>query len=198
MLADSVKFRFLLKQVILFYLCRKQEKMEFYQLIEGRETIRIYDVERKIPDEVLNNILNAGRLAPSASNRQPWTFVLVSSDEKLSEIKATYQRDWFQKVPYIVVVVGDKSKSWVRPKDGYNSIETDLAIAMDHIILAAENEGVGACWVIAFDYEMLSRAIGLNDNEVVFCMAAMGYPPKGFQKNGNKKRKPLDEVVRKI
>ncbi|RLD89343.1 MAG: nitroreductase [Bacteroidetes bacterium] len=172
--------------------------MEFYQLIEGRETIRVYDTDRKIPDEVLNNILNAGRLAPSASNRQPWTFVLVASKEKLSAVKATYQREWFQKAPYIVVVVGDKTKSWVRPKDGYNSIETDLAIAMDHIILAAENEGVGACWVIAFDYEMLADAIGLKKNEVIYSMAAMGYPPEGFQKKGNKKRRLLEEVVRKI
>ncbi len=172
--------------------------MEFYQLIEGRETIRVYDTDKKIPDEVLNNILNAGRLAPSASNRQPWTFVLVASKEKLSAVKATYQREWFQKAPYIVVVVGDKTKSWVRPKDGYNSIETDLAIAMDHIILAAENEGVGACWVIAFDYEMLSKAIGLSESEVVFCMAAMGYPPENFKKQRNKKRKSIEEVVKII
>ena len=172
--------------------------MEFYTLIENRETIRVYDSEKEIPREVLNRILNAGRLAPSASNRQPWTFVLVASQSKLEQVRATYQREWFQKAPYIIAVVGDKTKSWVRPKDGYNSIETDLAIAMDHIILAAENEGVGACWVIAFDYEMLAKAIGLKENEVIYSMAAMGYPPVGFQKKGNKKRKPLQEVVRKI
>ncbi len=172
--------------------------MDFYKLIEQRETIRKFNPSKKISDEVLNRILNAGRLAPSASNRQPWTFVLVTTHKKLSQVKASYGREWFQKTPYILVVVGDKTKSWIRPKDGYNSIETDLAIAMDHMILAAENEGVGACWVIAFDYELLAKAIGLKQHEVVYCMAALGYPPDGFKKQDNKKRKPFEEVVRRI
>jgi len=172
--------------------------MDFYELIENRETIRSYDSKKIIGNDVLNRILSAGRLAPSASNRQPWTFVLVSSEDKLTEVKATYQRAWFQKATQVIAVVGDKTKSWVRPADGYNSIETDLAIAMDHIILAAENEGVAACWIIAFDYEKLSKALNLKKHEVVYCIAAIGYPPDGFQKTGNKKRKPLEEVVKVI
>jgi len=172
--------------------------MEFYNLIKQRESVRNYDPQKSIPDEVLNRILNAGRLAPSASNKQPWTFVLVSSDEKLKAVKACYQRSWFHDAPRILVVVGDKSKSWVRPYDGYNSIETDLAIAMDHMILSAENEGVGTCWIIAFDYEKLAKAIGLKKEEVIYCMTPLGYPREGYQKRGNKIRKPLEEVVKKI
>jgi len=172
--------------------------MEYYDLIRTRESIRNYDPERKVPEEVLNRILEAGRLAPSASNRQPWTFVLVSSAEKLKEISDSYHREWFQNFPHVLVVVGDKTKSWVRPSDGYNSIETDLAIAMDHMVLAATNEGVATCWVIAFDYAKLARAIGLKENEVVYCLTPLGYPKAGFRKKGNKIRKPLTEVVRKI
>jgi len=172
--------------------------MDFYEVIKSRETIRSYDPGKEIPNDVLNRILNAGILAPSASNRQPWTFVLVSSEDKLSEVKATYQREWFQKATRVIAVVGDKTKSWVRPSDGYNSIETDLAIAMDHMILAAENEGVAACWIIAFDYEKLSKALGLKEHEVVYSIAALGYPPDGFKKTGNKKRKLLEEVVKRI
>ncbi len=170
--------------------------MEFYKLIQTRETIRSYDPDRKVDKEVLNRILEAGRLAPSASNRQPWTFLLVSSDNKLKEVKASYPREWFLKVPHILVVVGDKTKSWVRPADGYNFIETDLTITMDHMMLAAENEGVATCWIAAFDYEKLARAIELKENEVIYCIASMGYPPEGFHKHGNKKRKPLEEIVR--
>jgi len=172
--------------------------MEFYKLISQRETLRNFDSKKKIQEDVLTRILNAGRLAPSASNRQPWTFVLVSSDEKLAEVKASYQREWFHDASYILVVIGDKSKSWVRAYDKYNSIETDLAIAMDHMILAAENEGVGACWIIAFDYEKLSKAIGLKENEVIYCMTPLGYPREGYQKHGNKIRKPLEEVIKRI
>jgi nitroreductase len=172
--------------------------MEYYDLIRSRESIRNYDRDRKVPEKVLHRILEAGRLAPSASNRQPWTFVLVSSDDKLKEVKASYGRAWFQDAPHVLAVVGDKTQSWVRPKDGYNSIETDLAIAMDHMILAAENEGVATCWIIAFDYEKLAQAVGLKESEVVYCMTPLGYPRAGFRKKGNKIRKPLSEVIRKL
>jgi nitroreductase len=170
--------------------------MEYYRLIQNRETVRSYDADKKISKEVLTRILEAGRLAPSAANRQPWTFILVSSDEKLNEVKKSYQREWFQKVPHVLIVTGNKTKSWVRPYDGYNSLETDLAIAMDHMLLAAENEGVAACWIIAFDYDKLSAAIGLKEDETVYCIASLGYPPQGFTKHGNKKRKPFEEVVK--
>ena len=172
--------------------------MEYYDLIRTRESIRNYDPEQKVPEEVLNRILEAGRLAPSASNRQPWTFVLVSSDEKLREVKESYSRSWFHDAPHVLAVVGDKTQSWVRPYDGYNSIETDLAIAMDHIILAAENEGIGTCWIIAFDYDKLASALGLSEKEVVYCITPLGYPKAGFRKKGNKIRKPLAEIVRRL
>jgi len=172
--------------------------MDFYKLIENRESIRDYDFKRKISEEVLNRVLNAGRLAPSASNRQPWKFILVSSRDKLAEIGECYPREWFKQAPHILVVVGDKSNSWVRVKDGYNSIEVDLTIAMGHMILAAENEGVGTCWIIAYDYDILAKAIGLKENEVIFCITPLGYQNDGFKKKSNKIRKSLEEVVRRI
>lgn len=172
--------------------------MDFYQLIEERESVRSYDSKRPVPQEVLERILNAGRIAPSASNRQPWTFMVVSSEKMLKKVRPCYQRDWFQKAPHILVIVGDKSKAWVRQKDGLNSIETDLTIAMDHIILAAENEKVGACWILAYDYEILSNAIGLQENEIIFSITPLGYPEAGYEKGRHKIRKPLDEVVRYI
>ena len=167
-------------------------------MIRSRESIRNYDPERKVPEEVLSRILEAGRLAPSAGNRQPWTFILVSSDAKLREVKESYSRAWFHDAPHVLAVVGDKTKSWVRPYDGYNSIETDLAIAMDHMILAAENEGAGTCWIIAFDYDKLAVALGLSENEVVYCITPLGYPKAGFRKKENKTRKPFGEIVKRI
>ena len=172
--------------------------MEFYKLIKNRESIRDYDPDKPVNESVLNRILEAGRLAPSAANRQPLTFVVVSSKEKLEEVRECYHREWFKQAPQILVIVGDKSKSWVRSYDDYNSIETDLAIAMDHMILAAENEGVGTCWIIAYNYQKLAKAISLKDNEVIYCITPLGYPHDGFQKKGNKVRKPLEEVVRFI
>ena len=172
--------------------------MDFYDLIRTRESVRDYDSKRKIDDSVLYRILNAGRLAPSASNRQPWTFLLVSSEEKLEKVRACYQKSWFQQAPHILIIIGDKTKSWVRSYDGYNSIETDLAIAMDHIILAAEYENVGTCWIEAYDYKILSDAVCLKENEVIFSITPLGYQNKGYQKQCNKERKPLEEIIKII
>jgi len=172
--------------------------MDFYKLIENRESIRDYDSNKKIPDEVLNRILNAGRIAPSASNRQPWTFILVSSEGKLAEVRDCYHREWFKQAPYVLVTIGNKSQSWVRSYDGYNSIETDLTIAMDHMILAAESEGVGTCWIIAYDYDILAKAIGLKEDEAIYCITPLGYQNEGFKKKKKKIRKSLDEIVIRI
>ncbi len=172
--------------------------MEFYELIKTRESIRNYDSDKSIPDDVLDRILEAGRIAPSASNCQPWTFVLVSSPAKLKEVGECYDKEWFKKAPYILVIVGNRSKSWIRNYDGYNSIEIDLTIAMDHIILAAENEGVGTCWIIAYEYEKLAKAINLKENEVIYCITPFGYQNDGFKKRNKKIRKPLEEIVKRI
>jgi len=172
--------------------------MDFYDLIRSRESVRDYDPNRKIDDSVLYRILNAGRLAPSASNRQPWTFLLVSSKAKLEKVRACYQKSWFQQAPHILIIIGDKTKSWVRSSDGYNSIETDLAIAMDHIILAAEYENVGTCWIEDYDLKILSEAICLKENEVIFAITPFGNQNKGYQKHGNKNRMPIEEIMKII
>ncbi|MCP5061623.1 MAG: nitroreductase [Ignavibacteriae bacterium] len=172
--------------------------MDFYELITNRESVRDYDPNKSIDSSIINRILNAGRLAPSASNKQPWTFLLVSSEEKLEKVRACYKKSWFQQAPHILIIIGDKTKSWFRSYDGYNSIETDLTIAMDHIILAAEYENIGTCWIEAYEPKILSDAISLKENEVVYSITPLGYQNKGYKKQSNKKRKPLEEIVKII
>jgi nitroreductase len=169
--------------------------MEYYELIRSRESIRNYDPERPVPEEILKKILDAGRLAPSACNYQPWKFLLISSETMLAKVKASYQHEWFKDAPHILVVLGFKDKAWKRSYDGYNSIETDLAIALTHIILAAENEGVGTCWVEAYDPAKLREALNIKEEEAVFGITPLGYPRSGFCKNLRKNRKPLEDIV---
>ncbi|MDD3077564.1 MAG: nitroreductase family protein [Paludibacter sp.] len=168
--------------------------MDFLDLVANRESIRDYDSEKLIPEQILFKILEAGRLAPSACNLQPWKFVVVSSRQKLEEVRTTYSRSWFAEAPHILIVVGNSTQSWVR-SDGYNSIETDLAIAMDHIILAAESLSVGTCWVGNFDYAALKKVLNLDKDEVVFAMTPLGYTKSGFRKKGQKSRKKMAEIV---
>jgi nitroreductase len=170
--------------------------MDFTHVVTGRESIRSFDPARPVDREVLNRILEAGRLAPSAGNRQPWRFMLVSSPGALARVKACYNKPWFNDAPHILVVAGKLGEAWTRQYDGYNSIETDLTIAMDHMILAAENEGVGTCWIANYDPAVLRSALGLGPEDRVFCVTPLGYPRRGYAKKGEKQRKPFTEVVR--
>lgn len=172
--------------------------MDFYELIRNRESIRDYDPAKPVHDTVLDRILEAGRLAPSAANRQPWRFLLISSQTMLEKVRPCYSKDWFHDAPHILVVVGDENESWIRKSDGYNSIETDLTIAMDHMILAAEYEGVATCWIEAYDPVILRKALSLKDNERIFSITPLGYPREGFAKKHDKKRKLLNEIVRRL
>lgn len=169
--------------------------MEYYDLIKTRESIRNYDPEKPVPADVLDRILDAGRLAPSACNIQPWRFLVISSREMLSKVRDCYDREWFKQAPHVLVIAGLKDKAWVRGFDGYNSIETDVAIAMTHILLAAENEGVGTCWIENYNPSLLRESLNIPENQVVFGITPLGYPKDGFRKTGNKKRKPIGDIV---
>ncbi len=169
--------------------------MDFTRVITGRESIRSYDPTRPLDKAVLERILDAGRIAPSAANRQPWRFLLVSSRDVLTQVRRCYQKTWFQDAPHILAVTGRTGEAWSR-QDGWNSIETDVAIALDHMVLAAENEGVGTCWVAAYDPAILRSALGLSSEERVYAVTPLGYPRPGFAKKGQKQRKSLQEIVK--
>jgi nitroreductase len=169
--------------------------MEFYNLISSRESVRNYDPYQPVPVEILERILDAGRLAPSACNIQPYKFLVISSPEKLEKVRACYNREWFKEAPHILIIIGLQDQAWKRSYDGYNSVETDVAIALTHIILAAENEGVGTCWIAAYNPVILREALNLNENQLIFGITPLGYPKPGFIKAPNKKRKPLGDIV---
>lgn len=170
--------------------------MNYHELIYQRESIRNYDPEKPVEQEKLEKILNAGRVAPSAANRQPWRFYLISSPENLNKIRTCYHRTWFSDAPHVLVVAGMRNEAWVRSFDGYNALETDLTIAMDHMILAAEAEGVGTCWIAAFDPEKLHQTGLFEADEIIFAITPLGYPREGFKKNGLKNRKSFSEIVK--
>jgi len=168
--------------------------MEFQSLILSRESVRSYDSLKPVSKDTLLKIVNAGRLAPSAVNYQPWKFVIISSKEVLQKIHKCYGREWFHEAPHVLLIVGDKTRAWVR-SDGYCSIETDLAIAMTHILLAAENEGIASCWISNFDLPLLRKILNLRENERVYSMTPLGYPKADYQKKKIKERKELKDII---
>lgn len=169
--------------------------MDFYDVLRERFSLRSYDPDKKIPDDTLERILNAGRIAPSASNKQPWKFLVIKNPQLKSRIQACYSREWLKNAPVILVAVGNKDDAWIRHYDGHNSIEVDLTIALDHMILAATAEGVGSCWILAYDPDILRRELGLQKNEYVSSITPLGYPPDDYIKKSRPERKDLDEIL---
>lgn len=170
--------------------------MNILELIAHRESIRSYDPARPVDSETLGRILEAGRLAPTAANRQPFEFIVVQSAEGLARVRPCYGRPWFHDAPQILAVAGYKDQAWVRECDGYNALETDLTIAMDHLILAADHEGVATCWIANYDPQILREALKLTDHQEIFAITPLGYPRADFIRKGVKQRKALGEIVR--
>jgi nitroreductase len=134
-------------------------------------------------------------MAPSAANRQPYKIVVVRSNALLKQLHRAYRASWFAQAQVVIVVKGFRHKAWVRQYDGWNSLETDLAILADHLILAAHAEGLATCWISAFDPEVLTQALQLQVGEEVFAITPLGYPLANETATRPKQRKPLEEVV---
>ena len=165
--------------------------MDLYKIISERRSVRKYDLSKQIPDEILNRVLDAARLAPSAVNFQPWHFIVVKDLAVKEKLKEADPRDWFWTAPLIIVGCVDTKISWKR-KDGADFADIDLTIAMDHLILAATGEGIGTCWVGAFDALKVREIFKLPENIKPVLMTPLGYPA---DKAPVKNRKKMEEII---
>ena len=165
--------------------------MEFSELIKKRYSVRAYKPDL-LEDEVLNQVLEAARLAPTAANRQPFQLVVIHTAGREAELKRIYPRDWFAQAPLVICACGIPAKGWTR-SDGKNFTDVDVAIVMDHLTLAAANLGLGACWIGAFDPIATRELLGLPDGVEPIAFTPLGYPADQLRP---KKRKALSELVR--
>jgi nitroreductase len=149
--------------------------MEFTELILTRYSVRSYQ-HREIDDEILALVFEAFRLAPTAANRQALGLIVAKTTGREDELRRVYNTDWFAAQPPLVVCACvERSKCWVR-RDGKNYGDVDVAIAMDHLILAAANEGLGTCWIGAFDPDAAREVFGLPEGVDPVVLTPMGYP----------------------
>jgi nitroreductase len=167
--------------------------MDFLQLAKSRYSSRKYK-KMSVEDDKLNYVLEAGRVAPSAVNYQPVFFVVVRG-ENLINVRECYQREWFKTAPMCIVVCSDHSKSWKRG-DGKDSADIDVAIATDHITLAATSIGLATCWVCNFNKPKLAEVLNLPDHIEPVVILPIGYPEDAadVERHANK-RKPMNEIV---
>ena len=165
--------------------------MEFSELIEKRYSARAYKSD-PVEDDKLQQVLEAARLAPTAANLQPFQLIVIHTAGREAELKRIYSRDWFVQAPLVICACGIPGQGWVR-KDDKNYNDVDVAIAMDHLILAATNLGLGTCWIAAFEPAAAREVLDLPDDVEPIAFTPLGYPA---DQPGPKKRKPLSELVR--
>ena len=167
--------------------------MEFKDVAKNRYSCKKYS-ERKVDRARLNEILEAGRLSPTAKNLQEQRIYVVESEENLAKIdKATPCR---YGAPTVLVVAFDKNNVFTYPSGKRDSGIEDASIVATHLMLAAANEGVDSCWLNFFDPDVLARDLGLPENEEILMLLDLGYAAEGAGPLPNhSSRKPLSDTV---
>lgn len=174
---------------------------DFLSLAKQRQSDRAFDPGRPVEKEKLERILEAACIAPSACNSQPWHFIVVDDPELKNKVAdATSNRilginHFTKQAPVHIVVVEEKPNlsagfgSWVKDK---NFAHLDVGIAAAHIVLAAEDEGLGSCILGWFDEDKMRKLLAIPSGKRVLLDIVLGY---SMQPERAKKRKPAKEVV---
>ena len=166
--------------------------MDVFEAIQKRHSVRAYK-STPIPEEKLMKILEAGRLAPSASNIQPWHFIVVKDPEKRKKLAKSKWARFLAEAPVVIVGCGNQKAS---PK----WFMVDVAIAMQNMVLAATGEGLGTCWVGSFNEREVKELLKIPENYKVIALLAVGYPREKLDLTGKvlhlvRRRKKLSDIV---
>ena len=164
--------------------------MNFLELVKNRYSCRAYkplDVEQK----KLEYILECVRFAPSAVNKQPWRFLVVDNEDGKSKLQQCYNRDWFKTAPMYIIATIRHDEEWVRG-DGKRHGDIDIAIAVEHLCLAATEQGLGTCWVCNFDAALCKELFAFPANEEPAVIIPIGYAADNIKP---KSRKEFDAIV---
>ena len=174
--------------------------MDFSELVRKRQSDRRYE-ERAVPRELVMRCIEAARLAPSACNSQPWHFIVVDDPEtknKLADAVASKIlgiNHFSKQAPVHIVVVEEKPNlsagfgAWLKDK---NFAHIDVGIAAAHLVLAAEDEGLGSCIMGWFDEDKVRKLLGIPSGKRVLLDVVLGY---STQPDRKKVRKELDKIV---
>jgi len=197
--------------------------LDVFTAIRNRRSIRHYKPD-PIPDDVLERLLNAMRLAPSSKNCQPWKYIVVRDQEVRARVSEAccwwtasgrlVRQDWVAEAPVLIVICGSEKWDAVRyHADGHivtatwrdmeaarsegpvtyeSGLLPDLAIALDHLTLAAVAEGLGTCWIGGLDEAQLKNILGIPDDLRAPSVMTLGYPVSWPEP---RPRKPLEEIV---
>ena len=164
--------------------------MQFLELVKSRYSCRNYQ-PKAVEQEKMDYIMECVRLSPSACNKQPWKFRIITKEEERKKVCQCYNREWFAAAPVVIIASILHDEEWVRSDKKHHG-DIDIAIAVEHLCLAATEQGLGSCWVCNFDAEQCKRLFGLGENEEPAVLIPLGYPadePKG------KVRKAMGDII---
>ena len=167
--------------------------MNFGQLILARYSCRHYSSD-PLEEGTLNKILEAARLAPTASNLQPFQIIIIKTENQKEDLLKIYPREWFIQPPLVLCVCSLAKEGWFRKKyDNQSFAVVDASIVFDHITLQSADLGVGTCWIGDFNPQTARDFLHLPDEVEPIAFTPIGYP---LDKPGDKKRKPIEDLIR--
>jgi nitroreductase len=165
--------------------------MNVHEAIRSRRSIRDF-LPAAVPDDSLNRVLEAARVAPSSSNRQEWRFIVVKDEKRRRRLaEAANNQMWIADAPVIIAAIGTDPTSIMTC--GLPRHAVDVSITITHIMLAAVEEGLGTCWIGAFAQDRVREILGVGPGCVVVTIMPLGYH---HPVTGRSPRKPLDQIVR--
>lgn len=180
---------------------------DFLDLVRRRTSCRAYDPDRPVPSAALRRCLEAARLAPSACNRQPWRFVVVTDAETRQALYAKARlpgisHEWWRDVPVFVAVCAELEVVTHRIAPVVSGISyhlIDIGIAGEHLVLAAAEEGLGSCWIGWFREGAVKRLLGIPRRVRVVALITLGYPaaagPDQPPPTAPRSRRDLDTII---
>ena len=174
--------------------------MTFMELAKNRYSERFFD-SRPVEDEKLQQILEAGRIVPTACNYQPQRFYVLRSPDALAKAKTV--TPFHYNAPLLLLVCYDLSTVWKQPCDrmfrNYNSGEQDASIAATTMMYEAEEPGVHTIWIRGFDSKTVVDTFGLPEHMIPVMMLGLGYPnDRARAKAWHYKRTPLEAFVTEV
>ncbi len=179
--------------------------MDILELMQNRHSLRDFSAE-PIPKEILREILEAGRLAPSAQNRQPWRYIVFTDPDKIRELTRQtgligLSNFFIKDAPCVIIACADMKKN--TRLNGQDYYLVDTAISFQQMMLMAFSHGIGSCWMAAFSEKILAKYLDLPPKWRIVAVSPFGYP-KGKKRlyskalsalAGSSKRLPLSEIV---
>ena len=167
--------------------------MEFIDLAKKRFSLRKFS-DKKVEQEKLDRILEAGRVAPTAVNKQPQRIIVLNNEDSLNKVKKStkYHFD----APVIIIVCYDSEESWKNPFNDNDGGVLDVSIVITQMMLEATNLGMGTTFVAYFDPEVVSKEFELPDNIIPVALLPLGYPADDAQPSkSHGSRKEIKETV---